>query len=295
MSTLPTKILLATDGSEDAAAAALAAADVSEKAGAELHIIHVWRRPWDYSYFGVSPEALMSAYSRQAEEVLKEELGRIEGAGGTVAGAHLETGRLIDTVLDAQEEIRADLVILGSRGLGSVKRITLGSVSEGVVHHADCPVLVVRNGESPWPPQRVVAGDDGSDNAKRAGELAAGIGKLYGLPVLLVRADPEPIDTGTVSYEETIEKNVQEEHLQEERNAIEKRADELEELTGLRPETEVSVGDAARVVLEAAEGGSTLVVTGTRGLGAARRMALGSVSTKVLRAAEGPVLIFPHG
>jgi nucleotide-binding universal stress UspA family protein len=92
-----------------------------------------------------------------------------------------------------------------------------------------------------------------------------------------------------------IEKNLQETRLQEARNACEKRADELEELTGLRPETEVSVGEAARVVLEAAGDGTTLIVMGSRGLGAVRRMALGSVSTKVLQAAEDPVLIFPHG
>ncbi|MGB3682452.1 MAG: universal stress protein, partial [Rubrobacteraceae bacterium] len=78
MNELPTKILLATDGSEEAAAAALAAADMSNKAGAELHVVHVWRRPRDYSYPGVSPDVFISAYSRQAEEVLKEELGRIE-------------------------------------------------------------------------------------------------------------------------------------------------------------------------------------------------------------------------
>jgi nucleotide-binding universal stress UspA family protein len=129
----------------------------------------------------------------------------------------------------------------------------------------------------------------------KAGELAASIGKLYSLPVLLVRAYPEPIETGSVSYDGMIEKNLQETRLQEARNACEKRADELEELTGLRPETEVSVGEAARVVLEAAGDGTTLIVMGSRGFGAVRRMALGSVSTKVLHAAEGPVLIFPHG
>lgn len=295
MSKLPTKILLATDGSEEAAAAALAAADVSNKTGAELHVIHVWRRPWDYSYPGVSPDVFISAYSRQAEEILKKQLEIIEAADGTVAGAHLETGRPVDTILDVGEEIRADLIVLGSRGLGSIRKVMLGSVSGGIVHNSDCPVLVVRNGESQWPPQRVVIGDDGSDAAMKAGELAAGIGNLYGLPVLLVRAYPEPIETGSVSYDETIEKNLQEEHLQEERNAFEKRAGDLEELTGLRPETEVSVGEPARMVLEAAGGGSTLIVMGSRGIGAVRRMALGSVSTKVLQAAEGPVLIFPHG
>ena len=85
----------------------------------------------------------------------------------------------------------AGVLVLGSRGRGKVGRILLGSVSEGIVHHARRPVLVVRGGECAWPPARVVVGDDPSADAKEAGELAARIGGLFGSGVLLVRVYPE--------------------------------------------------------------------------------------------------------
>jgi nucleotide-binding universal stress UspA family protein len=59
----------------------------------------------------------------------------------------------------------------------------------------------------------------------------------------------------------------------------------------------MAAGDAAVAILEEAREGDearTLVAVGSRGLGLARRLRLGSVSTKVLKAAEGPVLVYPH-
>ena len=89
------------------------------------------------------------------------------------------------------EEIDADLIVVGSRGLGPIKRFALGSVSEGVVHHATCPVLVTRGGKEAWPPARILIGDDGSEAARRAGTLASEIGGLFGARGLLVHAYPE--------------------------------------------------------------------------------------------------------
>jgi hypothetical protein len=63
---------------------------------------------------------------------------------------------------------------VGSRGLGQVGRFLLGSVAEAVVHNAPCPILLMRGGEDAWLPTQVVFADDGSEEAKGAGELAAG-------------------------------------------------------------------------------------------------------------------------
>lgn len=95
-------------------------------------------------------------------------------------------------ILDLAEELGADMILLGSRGLGSLGRLVLGSVSERVVHHATCPVLVALGSESAWPPRRVVIGDDGSEEAKKAGGLASRFGHLYGAEMVLVRAGREP-------------------------------------------------------------------------------------------------------
>jgi nucleotide-binding universal stress UspA family protein len=74
------------------------------------------------------------------------------------------------------------------------------------------------------------------------------------------------------------------------------RSRELESRLGSRPKVRLVVGDAASCLVEAAEEDAparTLLVVGNRGLGAIGRMRLGSVSTKVVHAAKGPVLVHP--
>ena len=147
MNGFPNKILLATDGSEDATLAARAAIELSNRTASELHVVHVWHdvpTPHLHSF-------VRAQLRQEAEEVLQRQVERIEQAGGTVAEAHLREGRTIDEILDLSEELEVGLLIVGSRGLGGVGRILLGSVSEGIIHHARRPVLVVRGGQEAWP------------------------------------------------------------------------------------------------------------------------------------------------
>jgi nucleotide-binding universal stress UspA family protein len=68
----------------------------------------------------------------------------VKAAGGTVAGTHLRMGQVDLEIVALAEELQADLIVMGSRGLGGVRRALMGSVSDSVVRHAHCPVLVVR-------------------------------------------------------------------------------------------------------------------------------------------------------
>ena len=291
----PDRILLATDGSSDADLAARAATDLARKTGAELHVAHAWHHNvqgfgypaivWtDYSYL----------YEREARKMLASQVDAIEAAGVTVAEPHLLQGRTIDVLLDLCEELQPGLLVMGSRGLGPVGRLVVGSVSEGVVRHAHVPVLVVRGGEEAWPPLRVISGDDGSEGAGQAAKLASGIAGLYGVGNLLVRAHrnpPEPI--GGWSAEDR--RRLDEVRAGIERN-LEERADVLGRESGQRPETRAMDGDATLALLVAAEDGDearTLISMGSRGLGVIGRARLGSVSTNILRVARGPVLICP--
>ena len=168
MNAFPTKILLATDGSADALSAA-AAADVSRGTGSELHIVHVLPPFPRHASTGVTPET--HSYVRDksyevAHRLLAEQAGRIENLGGTVTETHERRGRPADEILDLAQGIGPRLILMGSRGLGPVKRLLLGSVAEGVAHHASCPVLVTRGGREAWPPERVVIGDEGSEAAR---------------------------------------------------------------------------------------------------------------------------------
>ena len=289
MSVFPTKILLATDGSEDAVQATEAAADLASKSGSELHVVHVWHDvPSPYAHAFVKREL-----RSQGQEILDEQVRKIESAGVSVAGAHLKGGRTSDEVIKLSDALEVGLLVVGSRGLGTVRRILMGSHSEEIVHHAHVPVLVMRRGRGVWPPTHVIIGEDFSDDAKRAGELAASIGRLYESQVLLIHAIP---DLPEVPPGET--RSAIEDHYdgREEKSRLESRAGDLEAILGSRPQVKMTGGYPAAVILDTAqrEEEPPLISVGSRGIAGIRRTRLGSVSTKIVTAAPGPVLVCPH-
>jgi len=171
----------------------------------------------------------------------------------------------------------------------------LGSVAEGVVHSASRPVLVARGGEQVWPPERIVIGDDNSEVSRSAGKLAACIGSLFGPYALLVGVYPE---LPKMDIEERqLNARMVDDELRREEEELEGRAAVLEKYLGERPKIRLSVGDPAERILKVTEEEGdpekVLIAVGSRGLRPLKRMRLGSVSTKVLRAAKGPVLVHP--
>lgn len=136
------KILLATDGSKAAKRATQTAVHLTNQIDSELHVVSVHEVPvlaGAYAAQGVPVPA-----SEHDQEVLEEQVKQIEEAGGSVAEAHLRTGRPATEIIELSEEIGADLVVVGSTGLTELERLVLGSVSEAVVRYASCPVLVMR-------------------------------------------------------------------------------------------------------------------------------------------------------
>jgi nucleotide-binding universal stress UspA family protein len=147
MSIFPTRILLATDGSEAAELAALRAVDLADATDSELHVVHVGVVPiFLKSYPGTLgyDRKLYEQIEEVSRELLRKQSWRVKAAGGTVAGTHLRMGKVDLEIVALAEELGADLIVMGSRGLGGVRRALMGSVSDSVVRHAHCPVLVVR-------------------------------------------------------------------------------------------------------------------------------------------------------
>ena len=143
----PTKILLATDASEEARLAATTAADMAKRTGSELHVVHVGElrpviHPERHGYHA-RHEELREGAQRQLEKQVEE----IVSTGGSVARAHLRIGRPDEEIVLLGEETGAGLIVMGSRGLGGIRRALVGSVSDSVVRHAHCPVMVVRIAE----------------------------------------------------------------------------------------------------------------------------------------------------
>jgi len=152
MSIFPTKILLATDGSEEAALAVSTAVDVTQKTGSELHVVYVGP---SLEYVGMGPPEIgdipaptQEELSAEALQLLDAEVEQVKAAGGNVAQAHLGTGTPDREIVNLAEELGVGLIVTGSRGRGGIRRALMGSVSDSVVRHAHCPVLVVRREKS---------------------------------------------------------------------------------------------------------------------------------------------------
>jgi nucleotide-binding universal stress UspA family protein len=108
-----------------------------------LHVVTV--APGYPSYDVRNPE-IVEQLREQAEKILEDQVKKIEQAGGKVVQKHLRIAERYraDQIVQVAEEVGAGLIVMGSRGRGGVRRALLGSVSDSVVRHAHCPVLVVR-------------------------------------------------------------------------------------------------------------------------------------------------------
>ena len=142
MSIFPTKILLATDGSEEAELALGTAVDIATSTNSELHVVTVMGG----RAYHMEMQEIVDQLRQRGRQVLDEQVKKIEEVGGKVAQAHV---RLVEehrdrAIVDLAEELEIGLIVMGSRGLGGTRRALMGSVSDSVVRHAHCPVMVVR-------------------------------------------------------------------------------------------------------------------------------------------------------
>src|SRR5918994_3759150 len=147
MSIFPTRILLATDGSEATVQATLRAVDIADETSSELHVVHVGVvSPLPVSYPGTVGYAykLYEQIEEESRELLRKESWQVKFAGGTVAGAHLRMGVVDREIVALAKELKVGLIVMGCRGHRGIRRAIEGSTSDAVIRQAPCPVLVVR-------------------------------------------------------------------------------------------------------------------------------------------------------
>ncbi|MDH2430822.1 universal stress protein [Sphaerisporangium sp. TRM90804] len=136
------EIVVGFDGSPGSEAALEYAFDQARARHARLRVVHAWQTPV-FSPFALGYSDLMGDVFRSQAELFQQRLDPWKGkhpevtVAGTAVCEH-PTSALSDASRDA------DLVVVGSRGLGGVGSALLGSVSHGVLHRAHCPVAVVR-------------------------------------------------------------------------------------------------------------------------------------------------------
>lgn len=151
----PTKVLLATDGTQDSAKAARMAVALSSKTGTELHVVHVGQaasvNPGVTVTGGSLPTEPYESALKKARSLLERQAEQVREIGGSVTETHLRIGQPAYEVVGLSDELGADLLVVGSgrpravrRAVsGTMRRAALGSVSDYAVRSARCPVLVV--------------------------------------------------------------------------------------------------------------------------------------------------------
>jgi nucleotide-binding universal stress UspA family protein len=284
MSIFPTKILLATDGSEDGELAATTAVGLARSTASELHVVHSWR-PVPSVHFDALVRKEME---REAQEILDEQVKKIEGLGCTVAQARLREGGAAAEIAALAEEVEAGLIAVGSRGRGRIRRLLMGSVSDAVVRHAHHPVVVVR-----WKPvvfpAKILLATDGSEEATLAAQTAADLSEWTGSELHVVHVGEIPFTHYPDRYGY---RALYEEDEKEARELLEAQIEKMKSAGVIVAQAHLRLGRADEgIVVLAEELGADLVAMGSRGLGGVERALMGSVSDSVGRHAHCPVLI----
>jgi nucleotide-binding universal stress UspA family protein len=288
------EILVGVDGSPDARRAVEWAAREAVSRNLSLTLVHVAPNAemqlWlEYPVTDEFRRIMADQDRRVMAEAGDWVAAATSGSGPVTVSERSISGNAVATLVGLSEG--AELVVVGSRGLGAIKRRLLGSVSSGLIRHAHCPVAVIHDeGPAAREPGRapVVVGIDGSPASELATAIAFDQASRRRVELIAVHAWSDP----TVYA-----------YPNEEWMALQPRAEQLlaERLAGWHeryPDVSVRrlvVRDRpARQLLEQSEH-AQLVVVGSHGRGGFLGMLLGSVSSAVAESARVPVIVARRG
>ncbi|HEX5691150.1 MAG TPA: universal stress protein, partial [Roseiflexaceae bacterium] len=231
---------------------------------------------------------------RNAQNYLEYQASLLASAGIAVE-IDVRLGQPDEIIVEAAENAKVAMIAMATHGYSGLKRWTLGSVTDKVIHATSTPVFVIRGGDTPVEPlafQRILVPLDGSELARRALPLAAELATRTGAEMLLLSVATPPIMvapemiTSVPLYDVTLEARQTQLRLE-----LDKLADRLTR-EQLRVTRLVSPGTAAETIVDTAkERNVDLIVMATHGLSGIRRWALGSVADKVLHATTTPLLL----
>ena len=296
------RLLVAIDGSEPAGVAVDLVADFAWPDGTEILVAEVvesgaglFGEPWS-ALAMVQADSLEAEIRADADRTVDEARGRLVRPGLNVEAVVLR-GRPATAIIDRAQGMGADLIVIGSRGHGTIESMLLGSVSAEVIDHAPVPVLVARGRRT----ERVVLGWDGSSYASRAADLLRTWPIFAGSAVRVVSvADVEvPWWTGFPQSGSLELMSIYSEAADASRSQHDQFArDMTAELrgAGLSAAADRREGDAATEILAAARASDAdLIVIGTHGRTGLPRLVLGSVARNVLQHATCSVLVVRDG
>ncbi|WP_123024412.1 universal stress protein [Mycolicibacterium stellerae] len=236
------------------------------------------------------PASLAERVEEHGHEVLRGARNIAEDATEGAGPIHIETeivnAAVLPTLIDRSKD--ADMIVVGSRGLGAIARRLLGSVSSGLIHHAHCPVAVIHD-EDPKAPRPakapVVVGIDSSPASEQATAIAFEEASRRAVDLVAVHAWSdfsafEELPPGAWDQLETAAKETLDERL----------AAWQQRYPDVCVRHVVSLDKPAHQLLEQSKS-AQLTVVGSHGRGGFAGMLLGSVSSAVAQSARVPVIV----
>jgi nucleotide-binding universal stress UspA family protein len=135
-------IVVGTDGSESATTAVLRAIELAKAFDATLHIVSAYR-PVPIRTADLPPEFAATVNSRSEVDAILSDVESRARQQGVSVETHAVTGDAADALIEHAESINAELIVVGNKGLGSMRRFLLGNVPSKVVHHSPCSTHIV--------------------------------------------------------------------------------------------------------------------------------------------------------
>ncbi|HEY7131923.1 MAG TPA: universal stress protein [Candidatus Limnocylindrales bacterium] len=293
------KALIAIDGSNESADAVGVACGLHWPEGSSVQLLHVIPTDLELSggplagtYSVPSLDEVRGRLVEEGHEILEHAIGRLEAAAVEV-GAEMLEGRAATVILERAAKMEADLIVVGSRGLGAIGRMLLGSVSAELVDRAQAAVLVARRPGC----RRILIGTDGSEDGTSAVRFVAETGLFTGTETRVVHAiDLHPVwwtgfppGAAAMSNDASLAVTLA---ARERGHAVTEDACKLLRSAGLATSWVVREEPAAQgIANEAASWDADLIVVGTRGHGLLKRMVLGSTARWLAHRAETSVLV----
>jgi nucleotide-binding universal stress UspA family protein len=252
-----------------------------------LEVVHAFVIHPYSAMFGRTDRDLAQARLDDVVERNHAALERVTWSATLVDADGSATGALLEAAADAE------LVVVGARGAGGFKTLSLGSTSYRTAAHAETPVTVVPgDAEERDGARDIIVGIDGSPSGTRALQWALDEAGRRTASVTVVHGYLLPIDISTVGVvnEELLDRS-----RAQSRDAaiavVDRVLDQVDVPDGVTVRTIIELGAPAGVLLAHAD--DQLVVVGTRGHGTFRRAVFGSISQQVLHHAAGPVVVVP--
>ena len=287
-------IVVGYDGSEHASIAVDWAATEAVSRGVMLTLAAATSVPLEGMRFGgsvLTPDAIDDLLQRLQEATQARADEASKSHPGLDVGVKVALGSPASVLVEASAN--ADMVVVGSRGMGGFRGLLVGSVGVQVASNAACPAVVVRKAPSPTA-STVVVGVDGSELSLAALDFAFDMADRRGWRVLAVHAWEIPAYDVLAAPSGPPPIDVEELAASEERAFAESLAGLRERHPDVTVEQVVVKGQSVRAILDASDD-PALIVMGSRGRGEFLGAVLGSVSQGVLHRAKVPVAVIGSG